>query len=159
MSESPDSMEASGEVAPSLARPRRHFILIAVVLALIIAGVFILWSRRTPALSPPAAAGTAPNPGAGHAATPAAVPRFPGHTKGNISATLTVVELTPAAQVQAEKFRCVCGCRMSLGECYCSKTPGSVDMKRFLQDLVKKELTPAEIEKGMVEKYGPGVMP
>jgi len=72
---------------------------------------------------------------------------------------MTVVNLTPAAQIQAEKFRCVCGCRLSLGECYCSKTPGSGEMKRFLQGLVDKGLTPADIEKGMVEKYGRSVAP
>jgi len=124
--------------------------------ALLIAGG-ILWVRRSPsqaaATALPAAAAP-PRPGP---SLPISTPRR--SASGNVSATMAVVELTPAAQIQAEKFRCICGCKLSLGECYCSKSPGSVEMKRTLQDLVNKGLTPAEIEKAMVGKYGPSVTP
>lgn len=75
--------------------------------------------------------------------------------RGVVSTSLTDVALSPAARVQAEKFKCVCGCELSLAECTCTKTPGSIDMKEHLRSLVNAKLTPAEIERGMVEKYGP----
>jgi len=83
---------------------------------------------------------------------------FPVPPKGMVTAKISLVNLTPAAKIQAEKFQCVCGCGLSLGECTCSKTPGSIDMKQFLQSLVDARLSPDEIRKKMVDKYGASVL-
>jgi len=99
----------------------------------------------------------APPAGAAAKAAPDAAP-FPAPPKGFVSTTTTLINLSPPAQIQAEKFRCVCGCGLSLGECTCRKTPGSIDMKSYLQGLVDRKLDPAEIGKEMVAKYGPEVL-
>jgi hypothetical protein len=77
---------------------------------------------------------------------------------GGVTATTTVVTLSPSAAIQAEKFRCVCGCEMSLGQCTCHKTPGSIDMKQYLESLVDRKLSPADIAKEMAAKYGAQVI-
>lgn len=89
----------------------------------------------------------------------ASAPSGPTPVSGTVSATLEDVTLSSAGRIQAEKFKCVCGCNLILAECTCKKTPGSVDMKQHLQQLVDGGLSPEQIERGMVEKYGSGVLP
>ncbi|HZE89180.1 MAG TPA: hypothetical protein VE404_06510 [Verrucomicrobiae bacterium] len=131
--------------------------LVALALAIAVAAGVATWRARPPRAGPGATAAQAAAADANH--RPAVAGPAPPGGRGVVSRQMTVVELTPPAQIQAEKFRCVCGCRMSLGECYCAKSPGSVDMKRHLQALVDAGATPAGIEKGMVDRYGPGVRP
>jgi hypothetical protein len=162
MSETIDSEQPPPEADHGARRIRRRRILAtgAALLILLVVGAAL---RRRPAAPPADGGRVASSPGApareaASAQPPPAAPGAP-EPKGTVSATITLVELTPAAQVQAEKFRCVCGCNMSLGECTCSKSPGSVEMKRHLQDLVTRGLPPGAIEKGMVEKFGPRAYP
>ncbi len=77
----------------------------------------------------------------------------------NISATINDVSLSPQASLLAERFRCVCGCNDILAECTCSETPGSRDMKQYLQELVDGGKTPAEVEGAMVARYGAAALP
>lgn len=76
-----------------------------------------------------------------------------------VSSAYHDVVLTPAAQIQAEKFVCICGCKKILAGCTCTNTPGSIDMKKHLQSLVSRGLRSSEIEKEMVAKYGAAVVP
>jgi len=80
---------------------------------------------------------------------------------GEITASVTIepIDLTPPARLLAEGFKCVCGCDDILAECTCDKTPGSHDMKQYLQQLVDEGKPPAEVRKAMVEKYGQAVLP
>ncbi|MBI3448295.1 MAG: hypothetical protein HY049_05180 [Acidobacteria bacterium] len=151
--------ESGGEPAgggTAVPRSRRGLGLGVMVAIAVAVGVATMRPRAPQAPSGAKAAPAAASDA--NSVAPKAGPAPPGGW-GVVSRTMTVVELTPPAQMQAEKFRCVCGCRMSLGECYCAKTPGSVEMKRHLQALVDAGESPAGIEKGMVEKYGPAVKP
>ena len=75
-------------------------------------------------------------------------------SEGEIQAVLADVELSPQARVLAERITCVCGCGDILAECTCDKTPGSRDMKKYLQTLVDEGKSPAEVEQAMVARYG-----
>ena len=66
--------------------------------------------------------------------------------------------LAPQTRVAAERYRCVCGCNDRLGDCTCTRTPGSIDMKKHLQDLVERGLTITQVDEGMVAKYGDQVL-
>ncbi len=61
--------------------------------------------------------------------------------------------MTPEASIVAERYICVCGCGLVLGGCTCSNTPGSRDMKAYLQSLVDEKKSVEEIDRAMVEKY------
>jgi cytochrome c-type biogenesis protein CcmH/NrfF len=111
-------------------------------------------------------------PGAGSPSTSQAPPAATVPQKGltedlppiaprgsEVEATLENVVLTPQARLMAERFMCVCGCKDILSTCTCKKTPGSIDMKRYLQELVSGGKTPAEIETAMVARYGEKVLP
>ena len=76
-----------------------------------------------------------------------------------IEATLENVALSPQARLMAERFVCVCGCKDILSTCTCKKTPGSIDMKHYLQELVSGGKSPAEVEAAMVARYGEKVLP
>jgi len=80
-------------------------------------------------------------------------------TAGEVTAVMSVVPLSPQARLLAERFQCVCGCKDILATCVCEKTPGSRDMKRYLQALVNEGKSPAEVEGAMVARYGPSVIP
>ncbi len=80
----------------------------------------------------------------------------PGAT---VSAEIETIVLSPQASLLAERFQCVCGCGMILGECTCSKIPGSRDMKQYLQQLVDEAKSPSDIESAMIARYGTGVIP
>jgi len=82
----------------------------------------------------------------------------PASPAGSVEVSISDVILSAPAKIQAEKFKCVCGCNMTLAECNCQKTPGGLEMKQFLQSLVDRGLSPADIERAMVEKYGPAVI-
>ena len=76
-----------------------------------------------------------------------------------ISTKMEDIALSPPARLLAERFKCVCGCPDMLAVCTCKKTPGSRDMKKYLQELVTAGKTPAEVESAMVARYGPKVLP
>ena len=68
------------------------------------------------------------------------------------------IALSPQARMAAERYRCICGCNDVLGECTCTRTPGSVDMKEYLVELVDRGLTMTQVDAGMVAKYGDQVL-
>jgi cytochrome c-type biogenesis protein CcmH/NrfF len=76
-----------------------------------------------------------------------------------IVARLDDVTLSPQARLMAERFVCVCGCKDILATCTCNETPGSRDMKQYVQQLVAEGKTPAEVEAAMVARYGEKVLP
>ncbi|MGH9750011.1 MAG: cytochrome c-type biogenesis protein CcmH [Candidatus Polarisedimenticolia bacterium] len=64
------------------------------------------------------------------------------------------VSLTPEAQIASERYRCICSCNDPLSVCTCTRTPGSIDMKEYVQELVNQNKTPGEIDAAMVARYG-----
>ena len=70
----------------------------------------------------------------------------------------TPPRMTPEASIVAERYMCMCGCELVLGGCICSNTPGSRDMKAYLQSLVGEKMSMEEIDRAMVEKYGEDVL-
>ncbi|MCZ6695780.1 MAG: hypothetical protein O7A63_04485 [Acidobacteria bacterium] len=96
--------------------------------------------------------GAAPSEGAIDLPVEVAVPVTP-FTGIPITASAPAA-LSPQARVAVERYRCVCGCDDRLGECTCKQTPGSIDMKEHLQDLVNRGLTMTQIDEGMVAQYG-----
>ncbi|HEU4402898.1 MAG TPA: cytochrome c-type biogenesis protein CcmH [Candidatus Polarisedimenticolia bacterium] len=116
---------------------------VAGVVILIGLGAFALYrrSRLEPPPDAPAAAPAATTPPAGTPIT-AIVP----------------FKLSPEASVLAERYRCICNCNLALNVCTCSKTPGSNDIKAYLQERVNEKKTAAEIDQEMVAKYGEQVL-
>ncbi len=80
-------------------------------------------------------------------------------TEITTSVAIEPINLTPPARLLAEGLKCVCGCDDVLAACTCDKTPGSHDMKQYLQQLVNEGKPPVEVRKAMVEKYGQAVLP
>jgi len=78
---------------------------------------------------------------------------------GTVSTTIEDIALSPKARLMAERLKCVCGCNDILATCTCKKTPGSRDMKKYLQELVTAGKTPSEVESAMVARYGEKVLP
>lgn len=76
-----------------------------------------------------------------------------------ITARIEEIMLTPQARILAERLKCICGCDDILATCSCTKTPGSRDMKKYLQQLVDEGKTPADVEAAMVARYGEAVRP
>jgi len=140
---------------------RRAAAVAGAVLAIAVGAIIGIEWYRGPSRAP------APSAGGTSAAAPAAGPSGPVSSprtasvakKGKVLIELHDVALSPAARMQAEKFRCICGSGLSLAECTCGASPGSVEMKRHLQALVDRKLSPAEIEREMVAKFGPAVLP
>ncbi len=95
-----------------------------------------------------------------HAPAPAPPPASPEATPpaGTPITAVVPFHLTPEASIVAERYRCVCGCNDLLNVCTCNKTPGSNDMKRFLQGLVAERKSVDEIDGAMVGKYGDDVL-
>ncbi|HKY33587.1 MAG TPA: cytochrome c-type biogenesis protein CcmH [Candidatus Polarisedimenticolia bacterium] len=126
---------------------------------LVIVAVAMLSSRSgdaPPAPPPPAAsAPQAQIPATGLTEQLPVMPA-PGST---ITAVVEDVALSPQAQLLAERFQCVCGCKDILATCTCKETPGSRDMKKYLQDLVDAGRSPAEVETAMIDRYGREVIP
>jgi len=138
------------------------FIAIGALVALI--GVAYFTGRERPAASgaadSPAASASRPSDGAAPAG-PGADDALPeaGSRDGVVTAVADTLVLSPKARLLAERFKCVCGCNDTLSICTCSKTPGSRDMKLYLQQLVDEGKSPAEIQSAMVERYGSDVLP
>jgi cytochrome c-type biogenesis protein CcmH/NrfF len=76
-----------------------------------------------------------------------------------ITASIDEIMLTPQARILAERLKCVCGCDDILATCSCAETPGSRDMKKYLQQLVDEGKAPAEVEAALVARYGEAVRP
>ena len=97
----------------------------------------------------------------------AAPPGEPGSTTGDpapaqeqgtpIAAPLPV-RLTPEATIVGERYRCICSCNDPLNVCTCTRTPGSRDMKTYVQELVDQKKAGKQIDAAMVARYGPGVL-
>ena len=81
-------------------------------------------------------------------------------SKGStITAVAEDVMLSPQAKLLAERLMCVCGCGDILATCTCTETPGSRDMKKYLQQLVDEGKDPVQVEAAMVARYGEAVRP
>jgi len=154
-----DVMPASGGAAPSVASPASD-----------VAGS----APGAASSEAPAGAGAAESTATSgaHGAASGAAPRIeipsaglthnlpPVPPRGSpITARLEDVNLSPQARLMAEKLICVCGCNDILATCTCSETPGSRDMKKYLQTLVDEGKTPTEVESAMVARYGDTVLP
>jgi len=152
---------------------------------LVLVGVAFYSSREresgAPPPQPPAATATtpapvpqepapaaAPPPATTSTATPdltrpprvtEALPKTARQGGGVVSATIEDITLSPKARLMAERLKCVCGCNDILATCTCKKTPGSRDMKKYLQELVTAGKTPSEVESAMVARYGEKVLP
>jgi len=107
----------------------------------------------TPAQKPLDVAATPPAP-----RVTESLPEQPGRGS-TITAVAEDVMLTPQARLLAERLVCVCGCNDILATCTCKETPGSRDMKKYLQQLVDEGKNPVEIEDAMVARYGAAVRP
>jgi len=141
---------------PSPTRPGGQppsFNLAAVAGGIVLIGLlaFSLYRRGTPA--PTGAPADAAHPEAAQkGAAPGDTPPPPG---GGVITQVVPVRMSPEASIVAERFRCVCGCNESLGACTCNKTPGSNEMKTFLQQQVDQKKGGTEIDQAMIEKWGP----
>ena len=88
------------------------------------------------------------------------VPQLPKKEKGKmVTAAVEIVHLSPAARMLAENIQCVCGCKDILSTCFCEETPGSKDMKTYLEKLVSEGKNPTEVMSLMEERYGPAIHP
>lgn len=138
----PPRPEEAGETAEEPA-PR------SAALAVVIGGVILIgligfaFYRKKAAVAPPPPAA----PEAASAEVPQGTP-----------VTAVSLRLSPEAAIATERYRCVCSCDDPLSVCTCTQTPGSIDMKQQVQDLVDQKQTPAEIDAAMVARYGDAVL-
>jgi cytochrome c-type biogenesis protein CcmH/NrfF len=160
----------AGSSGEALKRRIAGFGALAVLAVLV---VYAFWPRDVMPEGAPGgtAAGMAASPDA-HAPSPGTTPRIdvpsagltqnlpPVPPRGSpITARLEDINLSPQARLMAEKLVCVCGCNDILATCTCNETPGSRDMKKYLQTLMDEGKTPAEVESAMVARYGDKVLP
>jgi hypothetical protein len=131
--------------------PPRVANLVVVAGAVVLIGLvaFALYRK-----SHPATPGAAPEP----SATPAPAAGTENPAQGTPIAAPLPVRLSPEASIIAERYRCVCSCNDLLNVCTCSKTPGSRDMRLYVQELVNAKKTGQEIDAAMVSRYGSGVL-
>jgi len=123
----------------------------------VVAGAIVLIGLVAFALyrsSHPGAPGAAPEP----SATPPQAAGTATPPQGTPIAAPLPVRLSPEASIIAERYRCVCSCNDLLNVCTCSKTPGSRDMRLYVQELVNAKKTGQEIDAAMVSRYGAGVL-
>lgn len=66
--------------------------------------------------------------------------------------------LSPEARIMTERYRCVCGCDDRLSVCTCQNTPGSRDMKAYVEELVSAGRSIRDIDQAMIERYGKQVL-
>jgi len=99
-----------------------------------------------------------PGAPAAPAATPAPSPAGDNAPPGTPITAPVPVRLSPEASIIAERYRCVCSCNDLLNVCTCTKTPGSHDMRQYVQSLVDQKKSAAEIDAAMVARYGAGVL-
>lgn len=144
-----------GAAAPPPDQPRL-ISLVAVAGAVIVIGLvsFALYRRshQVPQVAEPAQAGGGEAAGqdAGAAAgTPVA---------GTPIAAPLPIRLSPEASIVAERYRCICSCNDPLNVCTCTRTPGSRDMKTYVQELVNQKKSGKEVDAAMIAKYGAGVL-
>lgn len=154
--EGSEGVDREHEGAPPPEQPRL-ISLVAVAGAVILIGLisFALYRRShsvpqatesVPAAGDPAAA---QEPGAAGAGTPAA---------GTPIAAPLPVRLSPEASIVAERYRCICSCNDPLNVCTCMRTPGSRDMKTYVQELVNQKKSGKEVDEAMIARYGAGVL-
>ena len=151
MQETEEGDRGGGATPPRTPEPPRVVNLAAVAGFVVLIGLvaFALYRKSHP-LAPvrePAPAGAAEKQETGTgpmAGTP-------------ISATLPV-RLTPEATIIAERYRCVCSCNDPLNVCTCTKTPGSHDMRTYVQELVNQKKSGKEIDAAMIARYRPNVV-
>ena len=135
-------------------KPPRSVPMAALAGAVVLVGlvVFALYRRNA---APQAAPETAAAPATSEAAP---APQASASTEGTMISAPLPIRLSPEASILSERYRCVCGCNDALSVCTCKNTPGSEVMKSSLQELVNQGKTPAEIDRGMSEKYGPACL-
>lgn len=138
----------AGGSAP--ARPPRTVNIAALAGAVLLIGLvsFAVYRRSHPAGAP------AGGPEAGGATAPVAA----GSEEGTEISAPVPIHLSPEASIVAERYRCICGCNDPLNVCTCTRTPGSRDMKLYVQQLVNDKKPPAEIDALMVDRYGEAVL-
>ena len=154
MDDTPDSevekpeepAETPGQPAGTPAQPRLINLIVVAGGILLIGLVALALYRRGHTVAP------APEPAA--SATPAATPV----EQGTAIAAAVPVRLTPEAAIIAERYRCVCSCNDPLNVCTCTKTPGSRDMRQYVQELVNQKKSGKEIDEAMMSRYGPAVL-
>ena len=151
MQETEEGDRGGGATPPRTPEPPRVVNLAAVAGFVVLIGLvaFALYRKGHPAAPAPGTvpavpaekqeSGTGPAPG-----TP-------------ISATLPV-RLSPEATIIAERYRCICSCNDPLNVCTCTKTPGSRDMRTYVQQLVNEKKSGREIDAAMIARYGPNVI-
>jgi len=146
--QSTGGMPAGGE-GPPPARPRLgNLVVVAGAVVLIGLVAFAMYRNGHPA---------APGAPAAPAAAPSASPS--GDLPPGTPITAPVpVRLSPEASIIAERYRCVCSCNDPLNVCTCTKTPGSHDMRQYVQELVDQKKSGAEIDAAMVVRYGANVL-
>ena len=163
MEETPQQDEPTEPSAPPEPVQTRPVPMAAIAGAIILVGLvaFALYRRglTTPTPAPPAEpsapaagpapAGAAPTQGAAPAAGDAAAPQ------GTAIAAPVPTRLSPEASVLAERYRCVCGCNLTLSVCTCRNDKGSEDMKKALNALVDQHKSPAEADQAMTAQFGP----
>ena len=131
--------------------------LVAVAGAVILIGLvsFALYRRSHSASQVTEPVPTAGEPAAGQDAGGAATGTPVGGTP--IAAPLPV-RLSPEASIVAERYRCICSCNDPLNVCTCTRTPGSRDMKMYVQELVNQKKSGKEVDQEMIARYGAGVL-
>lgn len=141
-----------GEGAAPPPEQPRLISLVAVAGAVILIGLvtFALYRRSHQAAAPGEPGSTTGDP------APAQEQGTP-NTGTTIAAPLPA-RLTPEATIVAERYRCICSCNDPLNVCTCTKTPGSRDMKTYVQELVDQKKAGKQIDEAMVVRYGPGVL-
>jgi hypothetical protein len=166
MEETPQQDDPTGESAPSEPPQNRPVPMAAIAGAIILVGLvgFALYRRglTTPTSAPPAessAPAAAPAPAPAGGAPPEAAAPAPGDAanapQGTAIAAQVPTRLSPEASVLAERYRCVCGCNLTLSVCTCRNDKGSEDMKKALNVLVDQHKTPAEADQAMAAQFGP----
>jgi hypothetical protein len=161
MEETPQQDDPTGEIAPSEPAQNRPVPMAAIAGAIILVGLvaFALYRRglTAPTATPPAepsapAAAPAPEPAAAAAPAPGDAASAP---QGTSIAAQVPTRLSPEASVLAERYRCVCGCNLTLSVCTCRNDKGSEDMKKALNVLVDQHKSPAEADQAMAAQFGP----
>jgi cytochrome c-type biogenesis protein CcmH/NrfF len=135
---------AAGPAPEAEQAPPRAAAAVVVGGVILIALVAYAFHRRNTATAPP----PAPAPAAADA---------PAELSGT-PITAVSLKLSPEAAIATERYRCVCSCNDPLSVCTCTQIPGSIDMKRTVQELVDQKKTPAEMDAAMVAKYGEAVL-
>ncbi len=111
-----------------------------------LAGVGIYSARRAP-------------PGAAIVTAAPDAPAAGADGGASVTATIADVILSPQARIIAEGLKCVCGCDDVLADCVCEETPGSRDMKQYVQQLVNEGKSAAQVRDAMVARYGAAALP